>query len=300
MKNKPFFQTIIFILIGLLTTLILLAAKVMFEQTSAGQRLESYGYETLHSYLPYFTPREDMPVVVVDVGNPDEGVDQVTPRDKLEEIINAIVKENPAAIAVAIDFSPQLSGPWQDPKDPDFFEYCLRLRENGIPIFLGVERSAQSMPESWLGVRKYQPLAVGVGFHSHYMDKVILWFGSDIPSERLPSLSLAMARSYRATLPQPPALFSGMLVAGENSDHQTIRQGDAVFTYSDAIVNYSTLDALKTGSLSATAAQTIADNGHIFPNKLVLIGKIRNTDDLHNIALQANPVAGVLLHASAT
>lgn len=300
MKEKPFFQTIIFIVIGLLSTFILLALKVVFEQTSAEQRLESYGYETLHSYLPYFTPTEDMPVVVVDVGNLEGGNEKFTPRDKLKEVISAIAKENPTAIAVAIDFSTEIAGPWQDPKDPDFFDYCLRLRKEGLPIFIGVERSAQSSPDAWLGVRKYQPLAVGVGFQSPNMDKVILCFRTDKFSECLPSLSLALARSYRESLPQPPALLAPMLIAGENSDQETQTHGDVVFTYSRAIVNYSMLAAIKTGSLSATGAKTIEDNGNRFQNKLVLIGRINNTDDQHKIAIQETPVAGVLLHASAT
>lgn len=77
MKNRPFLQTIIFIFIGLITTFILLGAKVIFEQTDLEHRLESYGYEILQSRLPSIASREDMPVIIVDIGKLGGGTDEL-------------------------------------------------------------------------------------------------------------------------------------------------------------------------------------------------------------------------------
>lgn len=300
--NKPFIQTIIFIGIGLITTFILLGAKIAFEQTDAGHRLESYGYEILQSYLPNFVSKEDMPVIVVDIGKLKGGTDEEpTPRDNLKEIIGAIAKAHPKAIALDIDFSPKEEGGWQDDNDPEFFDYCLELKEKGIPIFLGVERSIESRPEAWLGLEKYKSLAVGTRFQFPDTNKVILWLKSPNTQEIIPSLSLALAKNYRENLPKQPALLASMLEEIKDYDLKTEISSDNEFVDTKALVNYNMLEAMKSQSLSTISRSSIEEHKERFKDKLVLLGRITNPQgDVIRVMGRDKDIPGVLLHASAT
>jgi|SRR5215213_1710576 len=301
MKVKPFFRTIIFIIVGLITNFILLGAKVVFERTDVGSRIESYGYELLQSYLPSFTSREEMPLIVIDIGKLEGGTDeQPTPRDKLKEIIGAVAKQNPRAIALAIDFSPKKNGGWQDRNDPEFFDYCLSLREDtGTPIFLGVGRSIKDPPDAWLGVKNYKSLAVGLDFQHPNTNKVFLWTRPANTPEHLPSLSLALAKTYRESLPAPPALFAPMLAKIEDYDPKTEKLNEGKQVYAKALVNYSMLGVIETQSVATRSAGSIEEFKERFRNKLVLIGRITEARDRIRVVGRNPDVPGVLLHASA-
>jgi CHASE2 domain-containing sensor protein len=301
MNNRPLLKIIVFIGIGLMTTVVMLLIKIAFEHIEPGQRLESYAYEKLHTPLPYFASGDDMPVTVIDIGKLEGGTDEhPTSRKNLKEIIDAVVKENPKAIALDIDFSQTEEGGWQDDNDPDFFDYCLEIKEIGTPIFLGVERSAESPAEAWLGLEKYKPLAVGMRFQFPQTSKVILWTKPVGTSEKLPSLSVALAKAYRESLPEPPRFFAPLLEEIEDYDQQTKTEEQIEYADAKAIVNYSMLEAIEAQSLSATTSAPIKENGSRFKNKLVLIGRISNTTDTVRVVGRDKDKPGVLLHAAAT
>lgn len=301
MTQKPLSQSIAIVVIGLITTIFLLAAKFVFELTDVERRMEAYGYEVLQSYLPPFTSRENMPVVVVDIGKLEGGTEEhPTPRAKLKEIIGAIAKESPKAIGVDVDFSPEENGGWQDDEDPEFFNYCLSITEKGVPVFLGVDRSLESPPNAWLGLERFKSLAAGMRFQFPDTNRIILWVKPAETSERIPSLSLALAKSYREDLLKPPALFAPMLEDIEDHNQQTETLAGSEFTYSNAIVNYSNLEALESQSLSTISATSIGEHGTRFRNKLVLIGRMSNTDDKHIVVGRNTAIPGILLQASAT
>lgn len=301
MKDKPFFRTVIFIIEGLITTFVLLGAKVVFERTDVGYRIESYGYELLQSYLPSLSSREEMPLIVVDIGKLEGGTgEQPTPRDKLKEIVGAIAEQNPRAIALAVDFSPKETGGWQDRNDPEFFDYCLSLRDDmGVPIFLGVGRSIEAPPDAWLGVKKYKSLAVGLDFQHPNTNRVFLWNRPANTSEHLPSLSLALAKTYQESLPAPPPLFAPMLAKIEDYDPKIEKLSEGEQAYANALVNYSMLRAIETQSVSTLSAGSIEDFKERFRHKLVLIGRITGARDRIRVVGRNPDVPGVLLHASA-
>jgi CHASE2 domain-containing sensor protein len=301
MNNRAFYQTVVFIAIGLVTTLILLSGKLAFERTDSGHRLESYGYEVLQSYLPSFTPRENMPLVVVDVGELGGGREgQPTPLDKLEEIVGAVARQSPRAIAIDMDFSPSEGGGWQNSDDPEFLDFCLGLRKKGTAVFVGVERGAESLPEEWLGLGRYKSLAAGMRFQLPDTNRVVLWVKPAGSPEALPSISLALAKSYRESLPKPPALPAPMLEEVEGYDHETESRDGSELTYAKAVVNYSMLEAIESASLAASSGGTIEDNGWRFRDKLVIVGLIRNSIDKIIVPGRSKAVPGVLLQASAT
>lgn len=293
--------TVAFIAAGLFTTLILLAGKLAFERTDPGRRIESYGYEVLQSYLPALTPGEGMPVVVVDVGGLGGGREgQPAPRDKLEQVVGAIAGQRPRAIALDMDFSPHESGGWQNDDDPQFLEFCLDLREKGVPVFVGVERGAESLPDEWLGVERYKSLAAGMRFQFPDTNRVFLWFRPAGSPEALPSISLALAESYREGLPKPHALLAPVLEEVEVYERETERRDGSEFTYAKAFVNYSILEAIESSSLAASSGATIEDNGWRFRDKLVIVGLMRGSEDKITVPGRGAAVPGVLLQASAT
>jgi CHASE2 domain-containing sensor protein len=289
------------IAIGLFTTLILLAGILAFERTDLGYRVESYGYEVLQSYLPSFNPGEDMPVVVVDVGELGGGREgHPTPRAKLEEVVGAIARQNPRAIALNMDFSPNEEGGWQNNDDWEFLEFCLGLREKDVLVFAGVERGAESLPDEWLGDWRYKPLAAGMRFQSPNAHRVFLWVKPAESPEALPSISLALAESYRESLPKPPALLSPLLEKIEDYKHETERRDGNEFTYTKAFVNYSILETIEAASLAASSGVTIEDNKWRFRDKLVIVGLIRGSEVKIPVPGRGTAVPGVLLQASAT
>ncbi len=295
--------TIVIIAIGLFPILILLAGKLAFERTDPGRRLESYSYEVLQSYLPSFSPGEDMPVVVVDVGGLGGGREgQPTPQAKLEDVVGAIARQNPRAIALAMDFSPNVNGGWHNHDDWEVLEFCLDLKGKGLPVFVGVDRRAESLPDEWLGDERYKPLAAGMRFQSPNAQRVILWVKPDDSPEALPSISQALAERYRERLPEPPALLAPMLEKIEGYEHETERRDGSDFTYTKALVNYSILEAIEGTSLAASSGDTIEDNKWRFRDKLVIVGLIRGSEDKITVPVRgtATSVPGVLLHASAT
>ncbi len=97
-------------------------------------------YEWLQSRL---TSSGEPPVAVIDISNlrteavPGAREVEATPRVKLIELIKALLSQQPKAIGIDIDFSPE-SGHYITPSDPVFFEFCLQQRQkrNGIPIYL--------------------------------------------------------------------------------------------------------------------------------------------------------------------
>jgi len=291
----------VFILIGLVTTSLLLGLKIGLEKLGYSQRWEAYGYEFLQARLPQFSRREEIPVIVVDISKLGGGTsNQPTPRGRLQEIIDAVARQYPKAIAVDVDFSPSdTEVGWVDPEnDPQFLEHCLELSRKQ-PIFLGVDRGIESPPEAWLGVTEYQSMAVGMRFPLA-AERMLLWVRAPGVSEKLPSLSLALAQSYRRSVPRPPAGLAFML---EEIDRESVeeQQGGSEITYAKALVNYSKLDAIASQSLAAASATSIADNGERFHNKLVILGRLIDATDRFAVPGRGGePVPGVLLHAAAT
>ena len=131
-------------------------------------------------------------------------------------------------------------------------------------------------------------------------NKVFLWVKPAGTSEAIPSLSLALAKTYRESLPKPPDLLAPMLVEIKDYDSKTEKLADNEFAYTKALVNYSMLEAIKDQSLAANSAGTIEENGERFRHKLVLIGRISGDRDRVRVIGRNADVPGVLLHASAT
>jgi CHASE2 domain-containing sensor protein len=304
-RNKRLLGILGYVVTGFLITGLLVGLKLLLEQTLLGHRMELAAYEFLQGQLT--TSDSEIPVVVVDIGDvPGGKAGQVTPRGRLQDLIKAIVEQRPRAVAVDIDFSPNENG-WVTDDDPDFFDFCVKTaRDKGVPIFLGVFRTKAEGPDTWLGSERYRELAVALVARGEDTSRVPLWVKAEGASETLPSMSYALAKAYRETLPQPPPALSNVVVPntdfhdGESPhSHEALKTaGD--FVYADTLVNYSKLDMLESGALTTISPASVAESRAKFHDKLVIIGDATQYLDPFVVPGRSTPVGGVFLHACAT
>ena len=133
------------------------------------------------------TRQGEIPVAVVNISSLSPCPTQAnpSPRQALESALAAVLREDPAAVAIDIDFSPgkdlSCENPvvgysaagvpkdctarnpsameWTDRGGPPFFQYCLNTKQR---IFLGVYRQQYHSSDQWLGGESYAPLAASL------------------------------------------------------------------------------------------------------------------------------------------
>jgi CHASE2 domain-containing sensor protein len=124
-----------------------------FDRSGLGQRIERMTYEMLQGQLSPNFSTSSFPVALVDIGNlarneVDQG-EPVTPRESLIDLILAVADQEPRAIGVDIDFSPDAGG--YAPNDFLFFKTCEIVNSaKGIPVYLGAGRTLAEDPSVWL------------------------------------------------------------------------------------------------------------------------------------------------------
>jgi len=157
--------------VGLLLTLALLVVKLFFETTTPGKLLDGMLYCWIQTRLSVDEPK--LPVAVVDISQLDSDArpGRLTPRAQLERLIDAIVKQDPAAIGIDIDFSPLDEG-WAARSGPQFFDY---VRQLSVPVYLGVDRSRYGEAAAWLGAEDYQNLAGNIAIPMDDNREMPLW-----------------------------------------------------------------------------------------------------------------------------
>lgn len=285
-------KVIKYALSGFVLTTVLVVTIRLVEHTAAGHWLELRTFEVLQGQIAPFNPDENLPIVVVDISKVTGGKDEATPRGKLEEIITAIGDKHPRAIAVDIDFSPE-EGKWITQDDETFFDNCLRLREQGTPIFLGVGRRMAGEPSAWLGAEKYKAMAVSLAIKNDDTSRIPLWIKMHGVSERLPSLSAALAEKYTRT--QPPNWMAWALET--TGEQYTSEEFETV----EALVNYSKLEAIEQQALLTVSQQSVEDFGERFSGRMVILGDGTPGLTLENFVVlgRKTAVPGVYLHACA-
>ena len=148
-------------------------------------------------------------------------------------------------------------------------------------------------PSAWLGAEKYQKMAATPAIRNADTKRVPLWIKRYDLHERLPSLSYALAQTYR--LSQPPPWMEWML------ETSVERHPSPEFDLADAPVNYSKLEAIEQQALLTTSRQSISESGVRFRKRMVIIGD--GTPELasDNLPVPGRDrlVPGVYLHASA-
>ena len=150
---------------GLFFIALVLIIETGVEWTTFGKQLKLMSYNLLQLQLS----SDRVPITIVDISDLEPQVfnlegrsGKATPRDSLRQMIEAIADQEPRAIGVDIDFSPDDDG-YIHPRDPEFFQYCLDVsKRKGVPVFLGIRRTISRPPSEWLGSEKYRGLAANI------------------------------------------------------------------------------------------------------------------------------------------
>jgi CHASE2 domain-containing sensor protein len=257
-------------LIGLIFTIALLAANRIFEQTAWGQEILSMSYNLLQRQLSSGAAVEDLPVIIVDINDLEVDTNsQATPRNALRALIEQILKQNPKAIGIDLDFSPDEHG-YITQDDPDFFDYCLALQDKqntlNHPVFLGIWRSQANPPEEWLGAEDYKDLAASVMIPKSDARKMVKWTAGESSREICPTMATALA----STLKQPNSNIPSWLAWAAESVSETELSPD--LRAGEFLVDYSRLETLQKERLHTKNPDVIADQGRLLHNRIVLVG----------------------------
>jgi len=284
-------------LITVLVTVFLTLAKMGFEHTYLGQRVQEITYVELQRSLNRTFPSMDLPVVVLDISEmpTEDDTDPHPPhphisRSELLKYIDALRSLNPKprAIGIDVDFS-QENHQWIAPGDPEFFNQCLR-DSSEVPIFLGVGRGVALGPDEWLGSKEYQSLAASILIPREGRSM----FESITLGERLDSMSTKLAS--RLDAPQKPALPRWSL-------EQVQDKSSKYFSYNTFLIDYSPIETLERERVNVTDPRTIRDESYRFSNKAVLFGRATYGEALDTFSVPGNidnrPTPGVLVHAAA-
>src|SRR5215213_969039 len=200
-NNENTCKILLHFLIGVIVTALLVVSKLYFETYPEAHKVEVLTYEFLNSQIPAFSPKVEMPVVVLDVSK-IPGRETVTSRETLKEIITELVNQKASAIAIDMEFSPTVKG-WIDKKDPGFFDFCIEQRQKKVPIFLGVFRTAKQKPSTWLGSEDYKDLAADITIVTSDTTRLPVWTQKN-EEQKLYSLSAALVKALDIKPKDPP------------------------------------------------------------------------------------------------
>jgi CHASE2 domain-containing sensor protein len=285
----------------LLLACLMFAAKWAFEHTSMGEHFKLATYRFLHQNFIPNRHEGELPVAIVDISNlPIESITidghkyEATPRDKLLALIKSIVAQEPAAIGIDIDFSPNQEG-YITPGDPQFFQSCLDIRkESKVPIFLGIKRSEIYPSDHWLGAEDYKTLAASIFLPQRDTRK--LWKSikprEDLPP--VPTMAAVLAESLQASETRVPTWLRWAV------DQFSERQLGPGYSVNEYLVDYTRLDSIEQSRIKTFAPEGIEAQGHLLVNKIVLIGDatLGQAKDTFPVAVRPQPVPGVYMHAS--
>jgi hypothetical protein len=281
----------------LFLTFALLLGQKLFEHNNFAQWGEMATFAYLERLLPD-TAEERLPVVVVDIRrlSPGLGGTRITPRDKLQDIIQALSDAKAAAIGVDIDFSPDEKGYVDPKKDPAFFEFCRRIR-TGTPIFLGVYRARYAEPDGWLGEKANLSLAASIEAATTERE-------NPDDERTLARIPRQFASGGAASLQAMGYALSEAYFRGKNHRRPTVPfwWPALLEDRTPTIGNYSKLGQIRRERSLAWTAPSIADTSEDFTDKIVLLGDIEDADRVADDYFRpplSRPQAGVLYHASA-
>ena len=275
---------------GLLFALVMVLVKIAIEHTGPGHALEMAGYK----FLQHRLSATQVPIQILDIGSlaVDPLVD-ATPREPLKRIIGAVADQNPAAIGVDIDFSPPVHEvTYIHPDDEDFFQFCQNIvTKRKIPVYLGINRRVALPKEIWLLSKDWQDLGAIIKIP----ERDNRWMPAWIETANARSMSAALASGFQETHCRSAERLKRLKLVEQISE----KKGKGL-TVGEFLVDYSALDLLKNHQTIRTINEiTIRDQGHLFEDKIVLIGDSKKATDLFVPPDRSQPFPGVYFHASA-
>lgn len=304
---------------GLLFIALVLAIKLVVERTTFGKQLELMSYNLLQLQLS----SERVPVTIVDISdlepqvfNIDGRTGKATPRESLREMIQAIADQEPKAIGVDIDFSPDENG-YIHPRDPEFFQFCLDTqKQTRVPMFLGIKRTISKAPAEWLGSEKYQDLAANILIPKDSKRMVnVIRVGDELKpggagKESIPSkaMSVVLADAYGRESNDSLRWHQRLHEFGieelkrfEFIERMSEKRLGPGLSVEDFLVDFSPLESIE--PLRTINPVVLGDQSQRrrFEGKIVLLGDgtLNKAADTFVVPARQQPYPGVFLHACA-
>lgn len=290
------------VVVQALVTIILVIAKLLFEQQDIGKKAEELTLGLQQRLLATVTP-QPVAVTVVEI---DEAVplrivagtmEPTTDRRKLLDLVDALAGLDPAAIGVDVIFGNPDGR--LDEEDSLFLEACLRLRNSAgepIPVFVGIDRAIVLGSARWLGEERFGKLAASITVPheiaqtSSMLERITLNRpGSDAIS--IDSLPRALATSVigRERLEsRAPWLL-------ENRHDIRERQIDA----RTILVNLGAVPALRRSSLRPAQAVALSRSEALVRDRVIILGRADGEGDRFDLPV-GHQVPGLYVHAAAT
>jgi len=291
------------LVVGIGIAVLIALVKTIVEPTLFGRDIDLVGYQYVQRALRLFrgdSDRQPIKVAVLDISElqtaPHEvyGANKpITPRDKLTDVVHALLDAHPLAIGIDINFAPYESDDFLSPSDKLFFDDCLEIWEtHGIPVVVGLNWSDAGedwrRPETLIENRRYHKLLGWI--HVSNSTRTIPASISD-GDWKLPSLSWALAtQALGASDPRS----SGSWFA-EPLSKRRLRSA----TIESFPVDYSPLVQLRKSKHKAIDPVAIRAMRDEFVSKIVLVGNASGARDTFLVPPEIEPVAGVYLHACA-
>lgn len=290
---------------ALVMTLVMMLLTYCVGLTDLGQRLRVFAYDYMQNRLTLSTGAPPISVVVVDTSDipvlerprgttaPDWQV-RHTDYEKLRKRIQDVAARMPKAIGVDFDLSEVADLSGFGPTELDSFKsYCLKLKSSGIPVYLGVNRTAREKPSSWLSGDKYISLAAGImAPEPERVEWMLLWI-KEANYTPLKSMSKALADDYGAREPEIRPWLRWAVEVTQEKRHEPPPVG---LTARGFIVNYGALKRLKEETVTAGSGYT--ERLDSVRNRIVLLGDVKTGDSNDVFTAPNQPdVPGVYLHA---
>jgi hypothetical protein len=314
-KRHRAWRIVVDFIVGVLLTVALLLGESVAEKNARVEAATEYFYDLLQFRLKPIKAKEDS-IVVVDISdlplkpNPkDVAGEHYTSRQDLEEIVDGVLKQSPAAIGLDVDLSMGKDGTFFSYEDKEFLDFCLARRgQVKGKLFVGVTSWLERGPDKWLGEEVYRGLATYIGrpdpegFRVNpQMDEWI-----DIPHVsgngkryywHLRSLAAALAGT-----PKGPPWFLEWAV--DRSDEK-VKKDEAGVIYRQFFVDFSPIDDFKQNAIAATNPLALSSYKQL-KDKIVLVGRgaagttPAPNDKFSVRGLRGDEYPGLLLHACAT
>lgn len=261
-------------LTGALFIAVMVLLKLAVEHTAFGKQMELAGYNLIQLQLSH----KEIPVTVVDISDWKTAANianghEVTSRDELRKLIEALANQKPRAIGIDVDFGPE-DNDYVTPFDPEFFEFCKKLREEqGVPVFLGIHRTQSLPPDLWLGSEDYKSLAAAIAMPDKGNRKAPLWIKPEGSSEEGPTMSLALAEAYRKAEGQSEQhSFSLPHWMVEPVSEASFSRGG---TAAEFLIDFSPLEDLQAPdhTLRLALPSAISSQAALLRDRVILIGE---------------------------
>ena len=299
--------------LGLGVTVVLIVVKILFEHGEFGRQIELMTLNLQQLRLGW-TERAGVVPVVVDItplpfvprapGDPHI----VTDRVALRAVVEKVAALRPAAIGLDVLLDPPNPGDALTRDEIALLEYCLALPNTFVGIFDGVVRG----PTSWLGEPRFGNLAAVLLVPRPAELPVTTSLIRDVTvpvgnyTIRVPSMAVALARAKTDKDVQQHWL--GRMLARARDvllEHERERELEG-FHSVEFPINFGSLARLRATTIVASRRpdgeiELEVPVGAAPRGNIVLIGRAETgkTADTFTVPGQAEPVAGVYVHAAA-